>query len=65
MADLSDKLRALGNRALKLQDVLQTEEATKHSLILPFIAELGYDIYDPMQVIPEFIADFGIKKGEK
>lgn len=65
MSSLADKLRALGSRALKLQDVLQTEEATKHSLILPFIAELGYDIYDPTQVVPEFIADFGIKKGEK
>lgn len=65
MADLADKLRTLGSRALKLKDVLQTEEATKHSLILPFIAELGYDIYDPTQVVPEFIADFGKKKGEK
>lgn len=65
MSNLADKLRALGSRALKLQDVLQTEEATKHSLILPFIAELGYDIYDPAQVVPEYIADFGIKKGEK
>lgn len=65
MSELANKLKALGNRALKLQDVLQTEEATKHSLILPFIAELGYDIYDPTQVVPEYIADFGIKKGEK
>ena len=42
-----------------------TEEATKTSLILPFIQMLGYDIFDPTQVVPEFTADIGIKRGEK
>ena len=45
--------------------MLQTEEATKNALIMPFINILGYDIFDPTEVIPEFIADVGIKKGEK
>jgi hypothetical protein len=31
--------------------VLQTEEATKNALIMPFIALLGYDIFDPTEVI--------------
>ena len=42
-----------------------TEEATKTSLILPFIQMLGYDIFDPIEVVPEFTADIGIKRGEK
>ena len=42
-----------------------TEEATKTSLILPFIQMLGYDIFDPAEVVPEFTADIGIKRGEK
>ena len=42
-----------------------TEEATKTSLILPFIQMLGYDIFDPTEVVPEFTADIGIKRGEK
>ena len=32
---------------------------------MPFIQLLGYDIFDPTEVVPEFIADIGIKKGEK
>jgi hypothetical protein len=33
--------------------------------VLPFISILGYDIFDPTEVVPEFTADVGIKKGEK
>lgn len=43
-----------------------TEEATKHALILPFISDvLGADYHDPDEVIPEYIADIGHRKGEK
>lgn len=61
----SDKLRALAKRAPGLVPHLATEEATKTALVLPFIAALGYDVFDPTEVVPEFIADVGIKKGEK
>ena len=42
-----------------------TEEATKTALVLPFIQMLGYDIFDPSEVVPEFTADIGTKRGEK
>lgn len=43
-----------------------TEEATKTALVLPFLnSVLGYDVFDPTEVVPEFTADTGIKKGEK
>ena len=45
--------------------VFKTEEATKNALVMPFIGILGYDIFDPTEVIPEFVADVGTKKGEK
>ena len=32
---------------------------------MPFIKALGYDVFNPMEVVPEYIADIGIKKGEK
>ena len=32
---------------------------------MPFIQILGYDIFNPTEVVPEFIADIGTKKGEK
>ena len=44
---------------------LETEEAAKSSLVLPFIQMLGYEIFDPTEVLPEFTADIGTKKGEK
>ncbi len=63
--DFIDQLQTLSKKIPKMCDVLQTEEATKNALIMPFIALLGYDIFDPTEVIPEFVADVGIKKGEK
>lgn len=63
--DFVEQLQALALKTEKLCNVLQTEEATKNALILPLIHMLGYDIFDPTEVIPEFVADVGIKKGEK
>src|SRR5687768_9087976 len=60
-----EDLQALSLKTEKLCSMLQTEEATKNALILPLIHMLGYDIFDPTEVTPEFIADVGIKKGEK
>ncbi|HLM56291.1 MAG TPA: type I restriction endonuclease [Pyrinomonadaceae bacterium] len=63
--DFIDQLKALAGKVPALCDILQTEEATKNALVMPFIRILGYDIFDPTEVVPEFIADVGIKKGEK
>src|SRR4028119_2249033 len=63
--DFIEKLQALATKIPKLCEHLQTEEATKNALVMPFINLLGFDIFDPTEVIPEFIADVGIKKGEK
>jgi predicted type IV restriction endonuclease len=63
--DFKDQIKQLGDRVAKMLPQIQTEEATKTSLTLPFIQILGYDIFNPGEVNPEFIADLGIKKGEK
>lgn len=63
--DLIDRLQNLASKIEKLKDTIQTEEATKNAFVLPFISALGYDIFDPTEVIPEFTTDVGIKKGEK
>jgi predicted type IV restriction endonuclease len=45
---------------------ISTEEATKNAFVMPFISNvLNYDVFNPSEVIPEFVADVGIKKGEK
>lgn len=63
--DFKDEIKNLGDRVLKLRDQIQTEEATKNAFIMPFIKALGYDVFNPMEVVPEFVADIGLKKGEK
>ncbi|MBS1914592.1 MAG: type I restriction enzyme HsdR N-terminal domain-containing protein [Bacteroidetes bacterium] len=63
--DLIDQLQVLASRIQKMKDDVQTEEATKNAFVLPFINALGYDIFNPREVVPEFTADVGIKKGEK
>jgi len=59
------ELKVLGNKVKQSQGLIKTEEATKQAFIVPFIKILGYDVYDPTEVVPEYIADIGIKKGEK
>lgn len=63
--DLADKIAALAQRIAKQKDSIETEEATKNACIMPFLSALGYDVFDPHVVVPEFTADVGVKKGEK
>ena len=62
--DLIDHLQTLAKRAKESAENLQNEEATKMALITPFIQALGYDIFNPAEVMPEYSADFPeIKQG--
>jgi len=63
--DFAEKIQALGIKVQKSLDLIQTEEATKQAFVIPFIMALDYDVYDPGEVVPEFTADVGTKKGEK
>jgi hypothetical protein len=63
--DLIDQLRALSSRIAITKDLIQTEEATKNAMVMPFIQALGYNVFDPTEVTPELTADVGLKKGEK
>jgi hypothetical protein len=63
--DFIDQLKQFSKRVDSLKDNIQTEEATKTSIIMPFFNLLGYDVFNPEEFVPEFTADVGIKKGEK
>lgn len=63
--DLIDRITELAARASKQIEYCGTEEATKNAMVMPFISALGYDVFDPMEVMPEYTADVGTKKGEK
>lgn len=62
----SDGLASIAKKIRDLRDSVETEEATKNAFIMPFISSvLGYDVFDPSEVLPEFTADVGVKRGEK
>lgn len=67
--DLADQIKALSSKISKddgeIAKIIKTEEATKTALVMPFLAALGYNVFDPTEVSPEFNADVGTKKGEK
>lgn len=63
--DFIDQVKQFSKRALSMKDSLQTEEATKTAIIMPFFSMLGYDVFNPEEFSPEFTADVGVKKGEK
>jgi predicted type IV restriction endonuclease len=65
MENFIQQIKTLSSRIERLKPNIQTEEATKTSLIMPLIQSLGYDVFNPEEFVPEFIADVGIKKGEK
>lgn len=63
--DFKDAIKQLSERVLKLKDNILTEEATKNAFIMPFINVLGYDVFNPLEVVPEMTCDIAMKKGEK
>lgn len=63
--DFIDEIKALASKIPDISDKITTEEATKNALIMPLINILGYNVFDPAEVTPEFTADVGTKKGEK
>lgn len=55
-----DQIRKLGERAIEGNGTLNHEEKTKAALISPFIHYvLGYDVFDPDEVVREHTADIG------
>lgn len=65
---MTEKLKAVADKFLaRVNSVMgRGEEATKQALVLPMLDALGWDIWDPSEVCPEFEADFATKKaGQK
>ena len=63
--DFKDQILQLSDRIKKQKDSISTEEATKNAFIMPLIASLGYDVFNPFEVVPEMDCDLIKKKGEK
>lgn len=65
LSTIEESIRILSDRIKTQSSSLLTEEAAKTAIILPFLRALGYDVFNPEEVIPEFTADAVGKKGEK
>jgi hypothetical protein len=63
--DFVERVKVLAARVEKQKDSILSEEACKNAFVMPFLNVLGYDVFNPEVVVPEFTADVGIKKGEK
>lgn len=66
MSEIAERLNSLATKIEKQRDSIETEEATKNAFVMPFISlVLGYDVFNPNEVVPEYTADIGTKRGEK
>lgn len=63
--DFIDQVKFLAAKIPSLSANIKTEEATKNALVMPLLNILGYNVFDPTEVVPEFTTDYGTKKGEK
>lgn len=63
--ELEARIAELSKVVREHREVLLTEEAAKTALVMPFLQALGYNVFNPGEVVPEFTCDVGIKKGEK
>lgn len=57
--DFEEKIFELAKRVRQHRDRLENEEMTKNTLVMPFIQALGYDVFNPAEVVPEFSAPIG------
>jgi len=63
--DFIDRMLQISTKTPRQLVHIKSEEATKNAFVMPFIQALGYNIFDPTEVVPEYTADIGSKKGEK
>lgn len=64
--EFAERLDSIATKVKNQATAIGTEEATKNAFVMPFISTiLGYDVFDPLEVVPEFTADVGTKRGEK
>ena len=65
MDEVKLKIKDIATNIEKLAASITTEEATKNAFIMPFIRALGYDVFNPLEVMPEYTQDIGTKQGER
>lgn len=62
MNSFFEQLQRFAEQVRRRQPHIRGEESTKQALIVPFLSLLGYDVHDPTELQPEYIADFAKKR---
>ncbi len=73
--ELISNIQDIVTRIPKQRDHIRNQQATKTAFVLPFFNALGYDIFNPLEVIPDFTVnrseqprekmDYALSKDEK
>ena len=63
--DFANRIKELSLKIPKIKDHIPHEASTRVSLVDPFIKALGYDISDPLEVVPEFGANVDVPNNVK
>ena len=63
--DFRDQVRQLGERVARVKDNVRTEEPTKNALIMPFLQAMGYEVFNPLEIVPEHLTDVGTKQAPR
>lgn len=63
--NFEEKIKSFSDSIEGKIEYIDSEETTKIALILPLLREMGHDTTNLSEVKAEFIADTGVKKGEK
>lgn len=62
MNSFFEQLQRFSEQVRRRQPHIRGEESTKQALVVPFLSLLGYDVHDPTELQPEYIADFAKKR---
>lgn len=64
LLNAAERTQALALKIRKQKDGIETEEATKNAFVMPFISTvLGYDVFNPAEVIPGVHRGCGHQEG--
>lgn len=55
--DFHEIVQLLADRISNLKDNVANKEGTKNAFVLPLIQTLGYDLFNPLEVVPEYSSD--------
>jgi hypothetical protein len=67
--ELAERISELQRQILARREVVKGADAIKNALVLPFIRSLGYDVFDPFEIVSGYVnegtrADYAFKDGD-